>query len=93
MKTNFYTNVFRNCQFLKVDLEWSCFTDCEFIKTKFQEILLEGATISNLKTKATTFLNLQFHETFPMKFYKSNSNEYIEVKDSSSFEKFLRDIN
>ena len=67
--------------------------DCEFTETKFDEINFERATIANLKTKNTTFLDLQFHETFPMQFYKSNSRECSKVKDSLSFEKLLRNMN
>ena len=54
---------------------------------------LEGATLSNLKIKNLIVLNLNFTETFPTKFYKSNSNEFIEVKSQSNFEKILKDLN
>ena len=53
---------------------------------------LEGATLSNLKIKNLIVLNLNFTETFLTKFYKSNSNKFIEVKSQSNFEKILKDI-
>lgn len=92
-KVEFDNNLFIDCQFYKVDLGWSCWLDCIFRKTKFEQVDFEGATLSNLKIKDLIVLNLNFTETFPTKFYKSNSNEFIEVKSQSNFEKILKDIN
>jgi len=92
-KAEFGEHIFTNYQFKKVDLGWSFFMDCEFLETKFDDINFEGATIANLKTKNTTFFNLQFHETFPMKFYKSNSIECLEINDYSNFEKLYKAMN
>jgi uncharacterized protein YjbI with pentapeptide repeats len=92
-KVEFDNNLFIDCQFYRVDLGWSCWLDCIFRKTKFEQVDFEGATLSNLKIKDLIVLNLNFTETFPTKFYKSNSNEFIEVKSQSNFEKILKDIN
>lgn len=92
-KVEFDNNLFIDCQFYRVDLGWSCWLDCIFRKTKFEQVDFEGATLSNLKIKDLIVLNLNFSETFPTKFYKSNSNEFIEVKSQSNFKKILKDIN
>ena len=92
-KVEFDNNLFIDCQFYKVDLGWSCWLDCILRKTRFEKVDFEGATLSNLKIKDLIVLNLNFTETFPTKFYKSNSNEFIEVKSQSNFEKILKDIN
>ena len=92
-KVEFDNNLFTDCQFSRVDLGWSCWLDCIFRKTKFEQVDFEGATLSNLKIKDLIVLNLNFTETFPTKFYKSNSNEFIEVKSQSNFEKILKDLN
>jgi uncharacterized protein YjbI with pentapeptide repeats len=84
---------FDNNIFYKVNLGWSCCLDCIFIKTKFEQVDFEDATLSNLKIKDLIILNLNFTKTFPTKFYKSNSNEFIEVKSQSNFEKILKDMN
>ena len=91
-KVDFDENIFTNCQFVKVNLGWSAFFDCTFKKTKFEQVDFEGATLSNLKIKDLIVLNLNFTETFPTKFYKSNSNEFIEVKSQPNFEKILKDM-
>ena len=92
-KVEFDNNLFIDCQFYRVDLGWSCWLDCIFRKTKFEQVDFEGATLSNLKIKDLIVLNLNFTQTFPTKFYKSNSNEFIEVKSQSNFEKILKDMN
>ncbi len=92
-KVEFDNNLFIDCQFYRVDLGWSCWLDCIFRKTKFEQVDFEGATLSNLKIKDLIILNLNFTETFPTKFYKSNSNEFIEVKSQFDFEKILKDLN
>ena len=92
-KVEFDNNFFTDCQFYGVNLGWSCWLDCVFRKTKFEQVDFEGATVSNLKLKDLIVLNLNFTQTFPTKFYKSNSNEFIEVKSQSHFEKILKDIN
>lgn len=89
-KAEFDEHIFKNCQFNKVDFGWSQFTDCEFLQTKLDDINFEATIISGLKTKDTTFLNLHFSERFPMNFWKSNQR--IEITNSLSFEKFLKDI-
>ena len=88
-KVDFDKNLFIDCQFYKVHLGWSCWLDCILRKTRFEEIDFEGATLSNLKIKDLIVLNLNFTETFPTKFYKSNSKEFIEIKSQSNFEKIL----
>lgn len=88
-KVEFDNNLFIDCQFYNVHLGWSCWLDCILRKTRFEEIDFEGATLSNLKIKDLIVLNLNFTETFPTKFYKSNSKEFIEIKSQSNFEKIL----
>lgn len=90
-KTEFDEHIFKNCQFKKVDFGWSQFTDCEFLETKLDDINFEATIISGLKTKNTTFLNLHFSERFPMNFWRLKKCR--KIKDSLSFEKFLRDMN
>ena len=88
-KADLDNNVFTNCQFKKVDFGWSHFMDCEFLETRLDDINFEATVISDLKTKNATVLNLHFNERFPMSFWKLK--ECSKVKDSLSFEKFLRD--
>ena len=52
-------------------------------------INFEGTRMSDLKSKNITSLNLYFNKKFPMKFWKCN--QLIKIKDSSSFDKLLRD--
>ena len=92
-KVEFDDNLFIDCQFDRVDLGWSCWLDCIVRKTKLEQVDFEGATFSNLKIKDLIVLNLNFNQTFPPKFYKSNSNEFIEIKSQPNFEKILKDIN
>lgn len=89
-KTEFTEHIFKNCQFSKVDLGWSHFIDCKFLETKLYDINFEGTIISDLKTKNATGLDLHFNKKFPMDFWKSNYR--IEVTDSLSFEKILKDM-
>ena len=89
-KTEFTEHIFKNCQFNKVDLGWSHFMDCEFLETKLHDINFEGTIISDLKTENITGLDLHFNKKFPMNFWKSNHR--IEITDSLSFEKFLKDM-
>lgn len=79
-KVEFDNNLFTDCQFYKVNLVWSCCLDCIFIKTKFEQVDFEDAILSNLKIKDLIVLSLNFTETSPTRFYKSNSNKIIEVK-------------
>ena len=86
-KIDIYTNVFRNCQFNKIDLSWSYLDNCEFPETQLFDINFTGTVIDTLKTKNTTFLNLKFCESFPVKFWKSG--KLTKVKDFSRFAKLL----
>ena len=92
-KVEFDNNLFIDCQFYKVNLGWSCWLNCILRKTKFERVDFEGSTFSDLKIKDLIVLNLNFTETFPTKFYKSNSKEFVEVKSQSDFEKILKDTN
>ena len=85
-------NLFRDFQFYLVNLEWSCFLDCTFRKTKFEQVDFEGTTFSNLKIKDLSLFDLNFTNPYPTKVYKSKFNEFIEVKSQSNFEKILKDI-
>jgi hypothetical protein len=53
----------------------------------------EGAILSNLKIKDLITLNSNSTETFPTIFYKSKSDEFINVKSQTDFEKILKDLN
>ncbi len=53
----------------------------------------ESAMLLNLKIKDIIVLNSNFTETSPTGFYKSNSDEFINVKSQSDFEKILKDLN
>jgi len=91
-KVEFDNTSFKACQFSRVNLGWSCWLDSAFIETEFEQVDLEGATLSNLKIKDSLFLNLNFTDSFPTKFYKSNLNEFIEIKSQLNFEKILKEI-
>ena len=64
-KAEFDNNLFIDYQFHRVDLGWSCYLDCMFRKTKFDDVNFEGATLSNLDIEDLTVLNLNFTDTFP----------------------------
>lgn len=89
IKTDFQETIFKNGEFKHIDFGWSYFASCQFLEIRLDEINFEGIIMSNLKAKSTTSLNLHFHEKFPMKFWKCNRP--INIKDSSSFDKLLRD--
>lgn len=86
-KAEFDNNLFINCQFHIVNLGWSYIENCEFIKTKLSDITFTGTVIDTFKTKDTTFLNLKFDESFPIKFWKSG--KLTEVTDSCSLKKLI----
>ena len=89
IKTDFQETIFKNCEFKHVDFGWSYFASCKFLEIRLDEINFEGTIMSDLKSKNTTSLNLHFNEKFPMEFWKCN--QLIKIKDSSSFDKLLRD--
>ena len=89
IKTDFQETIFKNCEFKDIDFGWSYFATCKFLEIKLDEVNFEGTIMSDLKFKNTTSLNLHFNEKFPMKFWKLNQR--ISIKDSSSFDKLLRD--
>lgn len=68
---------------------WSYYLNCIFEKTEFNDIDFEGAIFSNLKIKDVTILNPRFNNTFPTKFYKSNSDKSIDVKNQFDCKKVL----
>lgn len=70
-KVDFYDTSFKACQFSRVNLGWSYWLDAILIETEFEQVNLEGAILSNLKIKDSLFLNLNFSDSFPTKFYKS----------------------
>ena len=78
-KVDFDKIIFKNCQFKQINFGWSRFAGCEFLETRLDDINFEATIIRDLKTKNTTGLNLHFNE------------KCIEITDSLSFEKFLRD--
>jgi hypothetical protein len=53
----------------------------------------EGAILSNLKIKDLITLNSNSTETSLTIFYKSKSDEFINVKSQTDFEKILKDLN
>jgi hypothetical protein len=71
-----------------MNLGWSYFENCEFIKTQFFDINFKKTVIDTFKTNDTTFLNLKFDKSFPLKFCKSG--KLTKVKDFSRFAKLLK---
>lgn len=92
LKLDFYDTSFKACQFSRVNLGWSYWLDAILIETEFEQVNLEGSILSNLKIKDSLFLNLNFSDSFPTKFYKSNLNEFIEIKSQLNLEKILNEI-
>ena len=88
-KTDFQETIFKNCEFKHVDFGWSYFADCQFLEVMFAEIDFPGTIMSDLKAKSIISLNLHFSEKFPMNYWKGD--QVIVIKDSFSFEEFLRD--
>ena len=62
----------------------------QFSETKFEGILLIGLILSDLKTKTTTFHDLKFSKTYPVRIYKLN--KVREVSISNSFQKILEEF-
>jgi len=71
-------------------LSGGLFDNVQFSETKFEEILLIGLILSDLKIKTTTFGDLQFSETYPVRIHKLKKLE--EVSDLTSFQKILVDF-
>ena len=63
-KSKFCDCIFENCEFKYVDFSWSYFASCKFLKIRLDEINFEGTTMSEIKSKNTTSLNLHFNEIF-----------------------------
>jgi len=72
---------FLNCRFVDCDLSASDFCKCVFFETSFNNTNLKFSIAEDIKFWKST------------KFYKSNSNEFVEVKNQSNFEKILKDMN
>ena len=89
----FDKHLFIDCQFYRVNLGSSYWLDCIFRKTRSEEVNFEGAILSNLKIKDLITLNSNSTETSPTIFYKSKSDEFINVKSQTDFEKILKDLN
>ena len=89
LSNSFLNSTFKRCKFENVDFGWSYFASCKFLEIRLDKINFERTTMSDLKSKNTTSLNLHFNEKFPMKFWKCN--QLVKIKDSSSFDKLLRD--
>lgn len=49
VKSEFNSSIFRNCQFLKSNLEASYFMECEFRETKFSKSNLDLILVGNVK--------------------------------------------
>ena len=54
---------------------------------------LEKQNLSKLTIKDLVILNLNLTEISPARFYRLDSNEFIEVKSQSNFEKILKNMN
>lgn len=84
-RAEFGNSIFTTCQFKKVDLSASWFGNSQFSETKFEKILLIGAILSDLKIETTTFVHLQFSETYPVRIHKDKLKKLRKVSDSISF--------
>jgi len=71
-------------------LSGSLFDNVQFSETKFEEILLIGSILSDLKIKTTIFGDLQFSETYPVRIHKFK--KVRKVSDSNSFQEILADF-
>ena len=69
-RAEFDDSIFTTCQFKKVELSWGWLGNSEFSETKFEEVLLPGAILCDLKMKTTTFVDLQFSEKYPIRVHK-----------------------
>ena len=62
----------------------------QFSETKFEEILLIGLILSDLKIKTTTFHDFEFSKTYPVRIHKLK--KVREVSDLNSFQEILADF-
>ena len=89
-RIEFVNSSFTSCEFQQVDLSAGFFMNVQFSETKFEEIFLIGLILSDLKIKTTTFHNLEFSETYPVRIHKLK--KVREVSDSNSFQEILADF-
>jgi hypothetical protein len=88
-KCEFWERSFQNCQILGCDLTRADFYRNVFRNCQFQKVDLEG----NCEFTETMFEKIRLKNIVVVDLNFWKSNECIKVKDSSSFEKLLRDMN
>ena len=84
---------FENCQIVKLDITKAEFRNCNFRNCEFLQSDLSATDFWECQFVETTFKhsNLNFIIVQDVKVWKSN--EWIEIKDESNFEKILKDMN
>jgi uncharacterized protein YjbI with pentapeptide repeats len=68
-RVEFGNTSFTSCEFKQVDLSGSLFTNAQF-RNKIWRNSLIGLILSDLKIKTTTFHDLEFSKTYPVRIHK-----------------------
>ncbi|MFT4612863.1 MAG: hypothetical protein ACI9OT_002254 [Gammaproteobacteria bacterium] len=92
-KAKFSSCHFEDCQITNSDMTRAEFYDSSFTNCNFLAVDLAASDFGSCKLKRTTFFksNLDLILVEDVKVWKSN--EWIEIKDESNFEKILKDMN
>ena len=92
-KCEFWKCTFQNCQILECNLTKSDFNTSIFTNCKFQEVNFISSALKYCEFTEPKFenidLDIEYMIVVDLKIWKSN--ELIEIKDFSSFEKLLKD--
>ena len=93
-KCQFSNCRFQNCQIINSDLTRAKFHDCSFRNSQFLKSDLVASNFWTCEFSETIFKNsnLDLIVGRDLKFYKSNSNEGIEVKSQSNFANIWKDM-
>ena len=89
-RLEFDNSNFITYEFQQLDLSDILFTNVQFSETKFEEIILIILILSDLKIKTTTFYDLEFSKTYPVRIHKLK--KVREISDSNSFQEILADF-
>jgi len=89
-RVEFDSTSFTSCEFRQVDLSGGLFINTQFSEIKFEKILLIGLILSDLEMKTTTFHDLEFSKTYPVRIQKLK--KVREVSDSNNFQEILADF-
>jgi uncharacterized protein YjbI with pentapeptide repeats len=92
-KCQFSACQFENCQIVNSDLTRADFSNTSFRNCNFLEVNLRASDFMHCEFRETKFSksNLYLIGVWDVKVWKSN--EWIEIKESSNFEKILKDMN